>query len=84
MVRTISVQDRRWAMVRRHHLAGGAASPEAVDTRRGSCPYVPLGTRHSPLAYGSGSDAIVGPRTLILLPVQVNGSMRRLRMPPLS
>ena len=30
MVRTISVQERRRAMVRRHHLAGDADGPEAV------------------------------------------------------
>lgn len=29
-MRTISVQDRRRAVVRRHHLAGSAESPEAV------------------------------------------------------
>lgn len=30
MIRTISVHERRRAMVRRHHLAGDASRPEAV------------------------------------------------------
>jgi hypothetical protein len=86
MVRTITVEQRRRAMVRRHHLAGDADDPEAV-TRALIALHAtdPASVYLSVLARSAGStlsgvaDALYERRSRLIRRLQRNGGDPRHR-----